>query len=101
MKEIIGLIFSMGLMANAGLFVVQAVKIVRARSSKGVSIFTFAGFSLLQITGMLHGVFQHDWYLFTGMAASFVACNTVVALSIIYRKGGTPREPVTSTLNDE
>jgi MtN3 and saliva related transmembrane protein len=94
MKEIIGMIFSMGLMINAGLFVVQAVKIVRARSSRGVSIFTFAGFSLLQITGILHGIFQQDWYLLAGMATSFVACTTVVVLSIIYRKGtaSTARE---------
>jgi hypothetical protein len=69
------------------------------KPGKGVSIFTFAGFSLLQITGMLHGVFQQDWYLFTGMAASFVACNTVVVLSIIFRKGET--SGTASTFNDE
>jgi len=85
LKEIIGSIFGMGLLVNASLFVIQAVKIIRCRSADGVSTFTFAGFSILQITGALHGYLQGDLYLLFGMAASFLACGTVTALSIIYR----------------
>ena len=85
MKEVIGVIFGLGLMANAGLFVVQAVKILRTKSAKGLSIVTFAGFSVLQITGILHGIFQKDVYLLTGMVASLLACGTVTVLSFIYR----------------
>ena len=85
MKDIIAVIFGMGLMANAGLFVIQAVKIVKNKSAKGVSTVTFAGFSILQITGILHGYFQNDMYLLTGMAASLLACGTVTILSIIYK----------------
>lgn len=86
MKEIVGFVFGLGLMANAGLFVIQAVKIVRARSSKGVSTFTFAGFSILQVTGILHGYYQQDWYLLTGMVASLMACGTVTVLSMLFRE---------------
>ncbi len=85
MKEIIGIIFGLGLVANGALFVVQAVKIVKSRSAKGVSTFTFAGFNVLQVTGILHGIFQKDIYLLSGMVASFLACGTVTVLSIIYR----------------
>jgi MtN3 and saliva related transmembrane protein len=85
MKEIIGIIFGLGLVANGALFVVQAVKIVKSRSAKGVSTFTFAGFNVLQITGILHGIFQKDIYLLSGMVASFLACGTVTVLSILYR----------------
>ncbi len=85
MKEIIAYIFGAGLLVNAGLFVVQALKILKSKSSKGVSTFTFAGFSVLQITGILHGYFQNDIYLLTGMTASFIACGTVTVLSIIYK----------------
>jgi MtN3 and saliva related transmembrane protein len=85
MKEIIGIIFGLGLVINGGLFVVQAVKIVKNRSAKGVSTFTFAGFNVLQITGILHGIFQKDIYLLSGMIASFLACGAVTVLSIIYR----------------
>jgi MtN3 and saliva related transmembrane protein len=85
MKEIIGIIFGLGLVVNGALFVVQAVKIVKSRSAKGVSTFTFAGFNVLQVTGILHGIFQKDIYLLSGMVASFLACGTVTVLSIIYR----------------
>ena len=85
MKNIIALIFGLGLMANAGLFVVQAIKILKNKSSKGVSTITFAGFSILQITGILHGYFQNDMYLLSGMAASLMACGTVTVLSILYK----------------
>lgn len=85
MKEAIGVIFGLGLMVNAGLFVVQAIKIVRTRSAKGVSTITFAGFSVLQVTGILHGIFQEDVYLLSGMVSSLLACGTVTVLSIIYR----------------
>jgi MtN3 and saliva related transmembrane protein len=85
MKEIVGIIFGLGLVVNGGLFVVQAIKIVKSRSAKGVSTFTFAGFNVLQITGILHGIFQKDIYLLSGMIASFLACGAVTVLSIIYR----------------
>lgn len=86
MKEIVGFIFGMGLLVNASLFVVQAIKIIKNRSADGVSIITFAGFSILQITGILHGFLQKDLYLLFGMVASFLACGTVTALSIYYRR---------------
>lgn len=85
-KNIIGVIFGLGLMANAGLFVVQAIKIVRTKSAKGVSIFTFAGFNVLQVTGILHGIFQKDIYLLSGMIASFLACGTVTVLAVMYKE---------------
>lgn len=78
--------FGLGLMTNAGLFVIQAVKTVWARSSKGVSKFTSAGFSALQMTGILHGFYQQDWDLLTGMVASVMACGTVTVPSIVFRE---------------
>lgn len=85
-KIIIGSIFGLGLMANAGLFVVQAIKILRTKSAKGVSIFTFAGFNVLQVTGILHGIFQKDIFLLSGMIASFLACGTVTVLAVMYKE---------------
>lgn len=86
MKEIVGVIFGAGLMANAGLFLIQAVKIHRTKSSRGVSVLTFAGFWFLQVTGILHGIYQRDMYLLAGMIASFLACGSVIATALCYRK---------------
>lgn len=94
MKEIVGLLFGLGLMANAGLFALQAIKIYSMKSAKGVSTFTFAGFCVLQVTGILHGIFQHDMYLLTGMVASLMTCGTVTVLSVVYRE--LPAEAATA-----
>ena len=51
-----------------------------------MTTFTFAGFSILQVTGILHGYFQQDWYLLSGMVASLMACGTVTGLSVVFRE---------------
>ena len=92
MKEIVGMIFGLGLLVNAGLFAMQAIKIYRMKSAKGVSTFTFAGFCVLQVTGILHGIYQHDMYLLTGMVASLLTCGTVTVFSVVYREAVAPAE---------
>ena len=86
MKEIVAAIFGLGLLVNAGLFAAQSFKIWRTKNAEGVSIVTFAGFCILQITGILHGYFQHDNYLFGGMIVSFLCCGSVVVLALLYGK---------------
>jgi MtN3 and saliva related transmembrane protein len=46
---------------------------------------TFGGFSVLQVVGVVHGLFQHDLSLILGMAASLMTCGSVTALTILYR----------------
>lgn len=85
-KEIVAVIFGLGLMVNAVLFVPQINRILRAKSSEGVSFLTFAGFSVLQMTGILHGYFQGDRAIMFGMMASLLTCGTVAILTLVYRK---------------
>ncbi len=86
MKEIIAVLFGLGLMVNAALFVPQAVKIFKTKSAKDVSILTFAGFNVLQLIGIAHGYFQQDLSLILGMIASFIACGAVTFLGLVYRR---------------
>jgi MtN3 and saliva related transmembrane protein len=85
MKEIVAVIFGLGLVGNALLFVPQALAVWRKKSGEGVSLVTFGGFSILQIVGIVHGFFQHDLSLLLGMAASLLTCGTVTTLTIFYR----------------
>ncbi len=85
-KEIVAFIFGFGLMINAALFVPQIVKILRDKSSEGVSFLTFGGFSVLQMTGILHGYLQGDKAIMFGMIASFLTCGSVAILTLVYRK---------------
>ncbi len=85
MKEIVAVIFGLALLGNAALFVPQAVAVWRKKSDEGISLVTFGGFCILQIIGVIHGVYQHDNSLIVGLGASFLTCGTVTLLTIAYR----------------
>jgi MtN3 and saliva related transmembrane protein len=85
MRQIITVIFGIGLFGNALLFVPQAIAVWRKKSDEGVSLLTFGGFSVLQIVGVIHGLYEHDNSLIFGLGASFLTCGTVTALTIFYR----------------
>jgi MtN3 and saliva related transmembrane protein len=84
-KEIVAVIFGLGLGCNALLFVPQALAVWRKKSDEGISLITFGGFSVLQAIGIVHGLYQRDWSLILGMAASLVTCGSVTVLTIFYR----------------
>lgn len=81
--------FSLGLFFNAMLFVPQIVKLLRTKSAKGLSLLTFAGFSVIQIFTILHAYIAKDYLLFFGFLLSFLLCGTVTVLIIFYRRADT------------
>ena len=85
MKEFVAVVFGLGLIGNALLFVPQALAVWRKKSGAGVSLVTFGGFSILQAIGIVHGLYQRDMSLTVGMAASLLTCGTVTGLTIWYR----------------
>jgi MtN3 and saliva related transmembrane protein len=85
MKEIVAVVFGLGLVCNALLFVPQVLAVWRKKTDEGISLITFGGFSILQVIGIVHGLYQHDLSLILGMSASLLSCGTVTALTIFYR----------------
>jgi MtN3 and saliva related transmembrane protein len=85
MRQIVAVIFGIGLFGNALLFVPQAIAVWRKKSDEGVSLLTFGGFCVLQILGVIHGLYEHDNSLILGLGASFLTCGMVTALTIFYR----------------
>jgi MtN3 and saliva related transmembrane protein len=85
MRQIVAIIFGLGLVGNALLFVPQAIALWRKKTDEGVSLVTFGGFSVLQVVGIVHGVYEHDLSLILGMAASLFTCGTVTGLTVFYR----------------
>ena len=85
MKEIVAVIFGLGLIGNAALFVPQALAVWRKKSDEGISLITFGGFNLLQAIAIVHGVYQHDRALIIGMVASIITCGAVTSLTVFYR----------------
>jgi MtN3 and saliva related transmembrane protein len=85
MKQIVAILFGLGLVVNGLLFIPQAIALWRKNSDEGVSLLTFAGFNVLQAIGILHGILQGDLSLVLGMSASFIACGSVTGLTIFFR----------------
>jgi len=85
MKEIVAVIFGLGLLGNALLFVPQVLAVWRKKTDEGISLITFGGFSVLQVIGIVHGIYQRDASLIFGMAASLLTCGSVTGLTILYR----------------
>jgi MtN3 and saliva related transmembrane protein len=85
MKEIVAVVFGLGLVCNALLFVPQVLAVWRKKTDEGISLITFGGFSVLQMIGIVHGIYQQDLSLILGMSASLLSCGTVTALTFYYR----------------
>lgn len=85
MKEFVAVIFGLGLLCNALLFVPQGIALWKKKSDEGMSLITFGGFNVLQIIGIVHGVYQRDLSLILGMIASLLSSGSVTALTLIYR----------------
>jgi MtN3 and saliva related transmembrane protein len=85
MKQIVAIIFGLGLGCNALLFVPQVIAVWRKKTDEGISLITFGGFSILQTIGIIHGLYQQDLSLTLGMAASLLTCGTVTTLTLYYR----------------
>ncbi len=85
MKEIVTFFFGLGFIVNASLFIPQAIRIIKTKSARNISLITFAGFNLIQLDGVLYGYYQNDLILMYGNLISFLTCGTVTFLAIYYR----------------
>ena len=81
----VNVLFSLGLIWNALLFLFQANRIRRTASVHGVSLFMFLGFNIGQALGVINGVVFQDPTLLYGFLLSFVACYVVTSQIIYYR----------------
>lgn len=77
--------FFLGLLANAFLFVPQALALYRLKESKSVSLITFLGFNVIQVFTAIHAYLVSDSLLLIGSILAFITCGTVTFLVFLYR----------------
>jgi len=80
---IVEFFFGMGLFINAMLFVPQFIRIIKTKHARDASLITFAGFNLINILTVLHGLIKHDLILTLGSSLSTIT-NGCVTLSILW-----------------
>ncbi|MFN7096045.1 MAG: SemiSWEET family sugar transporter [Gammaproteobacteria bacterium] len=81
----IDFVFGAGLFINALLFVPQAIRIYKCKESKDLSLITFVGFCLIQLSAIIYGFLHHDYILMYGYMFSLFTCGVVTVLGIYYR----------------
>ncbi len=91
-KDLIEIIFSLGLFFNAALFVPQAIKLWKTKKAEGLSLTTFAGFNVIQLFIILHAYILHDALLMFGYTLSLITCGFVTVFIIKYRDKPSPPE---------
>ncbi len=77
--------FSISLLINAALFIPQIIALIKSKSAEGVSLLTFAGFNVIQLFILLHGLLIKDYLLTIGYLLSIISCGMVTVLVIYYR----------------
>jgi MtN3 and saliva related transmembrane protein len=83
--DFIDIVFGIGLFINAFLFIPQIITLWTQKHANDISLVTFAGFNLMNIFTVLHGITIHDNWLVFGYSFSVVT-NTIVTGLIIWFK---------------
>ena len=86
-RALVEILFSCALFVNAVLYIPQAVKLYKTKRSQGLSLFMFAGFSVIQLLTILHAYFERDWILLVGYILAFITCGAITLQLVLYRKG--------------
>lgn len=94
-KDIVNILYGMGLLINASVFISQAYSIYRAKTSEQVSLFTYLGFNILQVFAIINGIIFNDPILIYGMILSLITCNVLVWVIIYYRYNYPSKQEVT------
>ena len=70
---------------NAALFVPQLRRLLHTKNAEALSLSAFAGFFILQLIMIIHGLLESNYYLAAGMGVSALTCGSVVVLAVYYR----------------
>ena len=82
---VIDFIFEISLFVNAMLFIPQILQLLKQKHSKDVSLLTFGGFCIMQITAIVYGVLKQDMFMIVGYSVSLLTCGIVTFLIVYYR----------------
>ncbi len=77
--SIAGVVFSIG-------YFPQAYKIIKNKSSKNISIATYAIFSVCATIWLIYGFVSKSWTIIWGFVFGVIGAWLVLILSIVYRK---------------
>jgi MtN3 and saliva related transmembrane protein len=84
-NSLINIIFALALFANGLLFIPQIMRLYKNKHAGDISLITFAGFNILNLFAVLHGIVVNDKILIIGYGLSVITNTVVTALIIKYK----------------
>lgn len=84
----INIIFGMALFANGLLFIPQIIRLYKNKHAGDTSLITFAGFNILNLFAVLHGIVINDKILIIGYGLSVITNTLVTGMIIKYKYFG-------------
>lgn len=85
LDDFVEIVFGASLFFNAAIFIPQAIKLIKVKDSRGLSLITFFGFIVMQVFTAWHGYLVKDYVLMGGFLLSLLTCGIVTFLIVYYR----------------
>ena len=85
LEQFVNIVFGITLFSNAALFIPQALKLIRSKDPKSLSLVMFLGFNVGQIFSIWHSYYTKDKIFMIGSLATLITCGTITGLIIYYR----------------
>ncbi len=73
---------------TTGCFLPQVVRLWRTRNAEGISLVTFAAFSLGVALWLAYGLILHAWPIILSNAITLVLALVIVVLTVRFRRRG-------------
>ncbi|HLX55106.1 MAG TPA: PQ-loop domain-containing transporter [Aquella sp.] len=84
-STVINVIFGVALFVNGLLFIPQITRLFKTKHANNISLVTFAGFNVMNLFAVLHGIVVNDKILVIGYGLSVIT-NTIVTILIVKYK---------------
>lgn len=84
-EYLIEILFGLGQIVNASLFIPQAIKLYKTKDPESLSLITFIGFNIIQIITIGHGFIAKDYLLIGGTVANMLTSGIITVMILYYR----------------
>ena len=84
-KTILEFLFGIGVLINTAVYIPQAIRLIRAKHAREISLLTFSAFNIFLAIQLVYAYLNHDIHFFLGSLLIFCSSITVTGLIIYFR----------------
>lgn len=85
LKIILEFLFGIGILINTAVYIPQAIKLIRAKHAREISLLTFSSFNIFLAIQLIYAYISHDMHFFFGSLLIFCSSLIVTILIIYFR----------------